>query len=91
MEFTPDVKENLRNLFDDTLIKICNKHRQRYRPEKIQLSRQKEIREELNHILNRVDIFLEEEKIDLRSEEFLILLFDKFYKQLKDRGVFNFV
>ncbi len=78
-------------MFDETLTRLCNQYRYTREPEHLQIDKQKRIREELNRILNRVDVFLEEEAIDLRSEEFLVFLFDSFYKQLKNQGVFSFL
>ena len=78
-------------MFDTTLSRLCNEYRHKPEPEKALLSKQKRVREELSKILHKVDLFLEEERIDLRSDEFLVFLFDSLYKQLKRRGVFNFL
>lgn len=91
IEFSRDTKKQIQNTFNAILTGLCNQHKaDPETPEANLLRRQKEIRKKLNKILFRVDEFLEDENIDLRSEEFLIFLFDDIYHTFKNQGIFNF-
>ncbi|GAB4305011.1 MAG: hypothetical protein Kow0069_00200 [Promethearchaeota archaeon] len=89
MEFPAQVKRTLRDLFDQTLNDLCTRYQHvPGLPERSVLHKQRQVRSRLNAILVKIDHFLEEENVDLRSEEFLVFLFDSFYRQLKQIGVF---
>ncbi len=89
MELEPQTKREIRELLNASIAKISSKYRE---PTEAQMNKnyiemQNMAREEFERIMRRTDAFLDDEKIALRSEEFIAFLFDDFYARLKDLGI----
>ena len=91
MELEPQTKRKIRELLNASIAKICSKYREPAKDLRNEdyLEMQNMAREEFHRIMHRTDAFLEEEKIALRSEEFIAFLFDDFYTRLKELGIIS--
>ncbi len=89
MDLEPQTKRKIRELLNASIARICHKYRE---PSEAMMNKnyielQNIAREEIERIMQRTDAFLDDEKIALRSEEFIALLFDDFYSRLKELGI----
>jgi hypothetical protein len=89
MDLEPQAKRKIRELLNASIVTICHKYRE---PTESDLNKNRlELhnigREEFERIMHRTDAFLDDEKIALRAEEFIALLFDDFYSRLKVLGI----
>ncbi len=89
MALEPQTKRKIRELLNASIAKICSKYREPTEAlmNKNYIELQNIAREEFERIMHRTDAFLEDEKIALRSEEFIAFLFDDFYSRLKELGI----
>ncbi len=89
MKLEPQTKRKIRELLNASIANICHKYREPTEEllNKNFLELQNIAREEFERIMHRTDAFLEDEKIALRGEEFIALLFDDFYSRLKELGI----
>jgi len=89
LELEPQAKRTIREVLNATIVRLCHKYREPAEHTADFLDLQNEARQEFERIMQRTDAFLEDEKVALRSEEFLVFLFDEFYARLKDLGVLS--
>ncbi len=89
MELDPQTKRKIRELLNASIAKVSSKYREptEARMNKNYIELQNMAREEFERIMHRTDLFLDDEKIALRSEEFIAFLFDDFYSRLKELGI----
>jgi uncharacterized coiled-coil DUF342 family protein len=89
LELEPQAKRTIREVLNATIVKLCHKYREPAESSANFTDLQNEARQAFERIMQRTDAFLEDEKVALRSEEFLVFLFDDFYNRLKDLGVIS--